>query len=361
MRRGRAAGGDDAPPAQAAVQYTAAQLDQMLAPVALCPDPLLSQVLMAATYPLEVVEADRWVSEPANAALKGEALAAALEPLPWDPSVKSLVPFPQILHMMDSNLDWTERLGEAFVTDQAAVMGSVQRLRQRAQAAGRLASTPQQVVITQGPDIAIEPASPEIVYVPVYDPSLVYGIWPYPDYPPFGFPGFFPGVVIADGVGFGWFGVGTVGPLWGWNHWDWRAHRIDIDRDRFAYLNDHRPPPGAVWEHNPAHRWSVPYRTPALRERYAGQAPEMQRSFRGYPPAASPPARTAPGAVPPHVAGSPALRPPAPVRQAPVFESFGRGPEVRSQAQRGFESRTATPRFTPHFGGGQPVGPRGHG
>jgi hypothetical protein len=330
-------------PAQAAVQYAPAQLDQMLAPIALYPDPLLSQVLMAATYPLEVVEADRWVSAPANAALKGQALAAAPDvtaaidtsdgtasdalhladasgvgmrleaarlpvprglaaaaraALPWDPSVKSLVPFPQILHMMDSNLGWTEQLGEAFVADQAAVMNSVQRLRQRAQAAGRLASTPQEVVTTQGPDIAIEPVSPEMVYVPVYDPSLVYGIWPYPDYPPFYFPGFFPGVVVAGGIGFGWFGVAIVGPLWGWNHWDWRGHRLDIDRDRFAYLNGHRPPPGAVWEHNPAHRWGVPYRTPALRERYAGQAPQMQRSFRGYPLAAAPSGRPAPGPAP---------------------------------------------------------------
>jgi len=123
------------------------ELDAMLAPVALYPDPLIAQILMASTYPLEVVEADRWLQEPANAGLKGAQLMSALDQQPWDPSVKSLVPFPQILRMMDSNLDWTERLGNAFLADQAAVMDSVQRLRQRAEATGELMSSPQQTVL----------------------------------------------------------------------------------------------------------------------------------------------------------------------------------------------------------------------
>ena len=123
------------------------ELDAMLAPVALYPDPLIAQILMASTYPLEVVEADRWLQEPANTGLKGAQLMSALDQQPWDPSVKSLVPFPQILRMMDSNLDWTERLGNAFLADQAAVMDSVQRLRQRAEATGELMSSPQQTVL----------------------------------------------------------------------------------------------------------------------------------------------------------------------------------------------------------------------
>ena len=132
--------GEDPAPAmsdQAVAQFTPEQLDQMLAPIALYPDPLLAQILMAATYPLEVVVADRWVQDRKNAALKGDRLTEALEQQPWDPSVKSLVPFPQILRMMDRNLEWTERLGDVFLANQAGVMDSVQRLRQRAEAAGK--------------------------------------------------------------------------------------------------------------------------------------------------------------------------------------------------------------------------------
>jgi hypothetical protein len=125
-------------PARGASPLTAEQFDQLVAPIALYPDPLIAQILMAATYPLEVVEADRWLQIPANAALRGDALTAALQQLPWDPSIKSLVPFPQLLHMMDANLQWTEQLGDAFLAQQADVMDAVQRLRKRAQAAGAL-------------------------------------------------------------------------------------------------------------------------------------------------------------------------------------------------------------------------------
>lgn len=151
-------------------------LDQMLAPIARYPDALVSKILMAATYPLEVVQADQWLQDPANAALSGDQLAAGLDRLPWEPSVKSLVPFPQILRLMDGNRDWMERLGDAFLADQAGVMDSIQRLRHRAKAAGSLSSTPQAVVTTQGPAIEIEPARPAMVYIPVYDPKLMYGV-----------------------------------------------------------------------------------------------------------------------------------------------------------------------------------------
>src|SRR5580698_9318133 len=135
------------------------QLDQLTAPIALYADPLLGQILMAATYPLEVVEAHRWLQDPANAALKGDQLVAALQQQSWDLSVKSLVPYPQILQMMDSDLDWTERIGDAFLGQQQAVMDSIQRLRKRAAGAGALTSTPQQTVSTEDQDIQIEPAS----------------------------------------------------------------------------------------------------------------------------------------------------------------------------------------------------------
>jgi len=328
------------PQVQAAHQFAPAELDQMLAPIALYPDPLMGQILMAATYPVEVVEADRWLQDPNNAALKGDRLSAALEQQNWDPSVKSLVPFPQVLHMMDGNLEWTERLGEAFLADQAAVMDSVQRLRQRAQAAGRLQSTPQETVQTEGQAITIEPPTPETVYVPVYDPGVVFGPWPYPDFPPFYFPDFFGGVVIGA-FGFGWFGVPIIGPFWGWNHWDWAHHRIDIDRERWAHIDHGRPPvlgPGGGWAHDLSHRRDVPYRDAGVRGRFQSPAgaPDAVRVFRGY---SSAPAAPRPA---PSVGGQ--YRPPEAIPHAPPsFESFGRGAEVRAQAERGQASRMSMP------------------
>jgi hypothetical protein len=264
-------------------------------------------------------------------------LTAALEQQPWDPSVKSLIPFPQVLRMMDGNLNWTERLGEAFLAGQPAVMESVQRLRQRAEMAGSLRSTPQQQVTTAGQAIMIEPVSPEIVYVPVYDPTIVYGPWPYAAFPPYYFADYFDVAMVG---GFGWFGVGIVVPLWGWGHWDWGHHRIDIDRDRFARLNHHQPPiGGGGWEHDPSHRRGVPYREPEIRNRFTGPAesPDAHRGFRGYPagpavPYAAPPAQHIP----------------------PTSESFGRGAEIRAQAERGHGSRMSTPSVPSYRGG------RGH-
>lgn len=338
-----------APASQAAPQLTPQQLDQMLAPIALYPDALVAQILMAATYPLEVVEADRWLQDSHNASLKGDQLAAALEQQTWDPSVKSLVPFPRILRMMDGKLDWTERLGEAFLADQAAVMDSIQRLRRKAQAAGNLGSAPQAVVTTQEEAITIEPPSLETVYVPLCNPSIVYGAWPYPAYPPDYFPDYFEGAT-AGGFGCGWFAAPIVAPLWGWHRWDWRRHRIDIDQGRFTVLNGNRPPTGgAAWEHDPAHRHGVPYRDPEVRNRFSGSmvSPDVRRSFRGYPTGAAPQAQGAPSAAPaPVVKQLRAIRPAAP-RPPPAFESFGRGPEVRVQAERGHTSRMSMPTFAP--------------
>ncbi|MHC6075308.1 DUF3300 domain-containing protein [Ralstonia solanacearum] len=359
---------------------TPEQLDQMLAPISLYPDPLVSQILMATTYPLEVVQADRWLRDPSHAALSGDQLADALAPLSWDPSVKSLVPFPQILRMMDDNLEWTERVGNAFLDDEAAVMDSIQRLRGRAQAAGKLASTPQALVSTQDGAISIEPTNPGVVYVPVYDPNLVYGPWPYPAYPPYYFPDYFGGVFIG-GLGLGWVGFNIVVPLWGWNHWDWHRHRIDIDRDRFGRIDHHREPPGGVWAHNPGHRHGVPYPNPAAGRRFGSPpiAPEVQRGFRGYPTVPTTPAGSVTRPVPvaparqgvqapsvPPMPARPAFQappaPPMPARQAPAvrpavrapspsypptFESFGHGAEVRGQAERGQASRRAAPAFHP--------------
>ena len=163
------------PPSQATPVFSGAQLDQLLAPIALYPDDLLGQILMAAAYPLEIVQADRWLQVPANASLRGTELAQALQQQPWDPSVKSLVAYPEVLSVLDNNLQWTEDLGEAFLAQQADVMDHVQQLRARALAARTLNSNTQQTVTNEGPAIEIAPASPDTVYVPVYDPNLAYG------------------------------------------------------------------------------------------------------------------------------------------------------------------------------------------
>ncbi len=168
--------------AQERPAYSQAELDQMLAPIALYPDPLLSQILMASTYPLEVVQAARWSR--ANAPLEGEAAVRAVEPMDWDPSVKSLVAFPRILDRMDEQLDWTERLGEAFIMQEPQVMDTIQELRQRAYAAGNLVSGEEMRIVRDGRYIDIEPASPQVVYVPYYDPFVVYGTWWWPAYRP---------------------------------------------------------------------------------------------------------------------------------------------------------------------------------
>jgi hypothetical protein len=306
------------PAPQAAAPLKAEQLDQMLAPIALYPDPLVAQILMAATYPLEVVEADRWIQQPGNAALQGEQLTDALEQQPWDPSVKSLVPFPQVLKMLDDNLEWTERIGDTFLASQPAVMDSIQRLRQRAQAAGTLQSIPEEAVNQVGQDITIQPASADTVYVPVYNPTVAYGAWPYPANPPYYFPDNFYDAVPGP-FGFGWVSVAIVVPLWGWEHCDWHRHHIDLDRDRFADLDRHHRPSGVEWRHDPWHRHGVPYGDPVVRSRFASNAasPDARPASRGNPAAlAVPSSRTVPAVAGMPVRAHPQAAP-MPAQQGP--------------------------------------------
>jgi hypothetical protein len=214
-------------------QPSASDLDQLVAPIALYPDALVAQILAAATYPAQVVEADRWMQQHTD--LNGDALAQAVDSQPWDPSVKALTQFPSVLQMMDRNLAWTSSLGEACVNGQQVVLDAVQVLRQRAQAAGNLQSTQQETVTTDGQAISIEPTDPEVVYVPEYDPWDVYGA-PLAYYPGwYGFPGLYidgPGIVFGLGVGIGVFG----GFGWGWHHWgaDWHRHDLMHDHDRYV-------------------------------------------------------------------------------------------------------------------------------
>lgn len=204
--------------APASDRFNPEQLDALLAPIALYPDELLTQTLMASTYPLEIVQAARWLEQGNNKALQGEALSKALEAQPWDPSVKSLVPFPQVLLMLNSKLDWTQQLGYAVAEQQADVLSSVQRLRKQASDAGQLRSTEQHKVVVENQSIVIEPANPQVVYVPIYNPSVVYGTWPYPAYPPVyipPLPAYPAATAFAAGLGFA-AGVAVVGSLWGW-------------------------------------------------------------------------------------------------------------------------------------------------
>jgi hypothetical protein len=326
-----------------------AELDQLTAAIALYSDPLIAQILTAATYPLEVVEAHRWLQDPGNAALTGDQLTAALQQQSWDLSVKSLVPFPQILQMMDSNLDWTERIGEAFLGQQDAVMDSIQRLRQRAASAGSLRTTPQQTVSTEDQDIAIEPANPDVVYVPYYDPDVIYGPWPWPDQSPF----FLlppPGIIIGGGLWIGFsIGFPILGPFWGWNRWDWRHHRLDI-------VGGGGPGRTGPWEHDPGHRHGVPYRNATLGARFQDRSEAARRDARGFPTVtqgqhAAAPTGHATSVEPRQIPERTSL--PGVHAAPPTFESYGGGSQVRQQSQRGSASRSApAPRAVPGSRGG---------
>ncbi len=221
-----------AAPAPPYTQQTPEQLQQLVAPIALYPDSLVAQILAASTFPEQVVEADRWVE--AHPDLKGEALGQAVDQQPWDPSVKALTAFPSVLGNMDKNLSWTSSLGDAYYNQEQDVMDAVQVMRRKAEQVGNLKSTPQQTVTEQDSAVDIEPADPDVVYVPAYDPWLVYG------YPIVAWPGWYPypgiwfdGPYLSFGIGFGigWFG----GFGWGWHHWgfDWHNHAILFNHGRY--------------------------------------------------------------------------------------------------------------------------------
>jgi uncharacterized membrane protein YgcG len=214
-------------------QQSTQELDQLVAPIALYPDALVAQILAGATYPTQIVEADRWLQQHPD--LKGDALAKAVDAQSWDPGVKALTQFPGLLGMMDKNLSWTSSLGEAYVNGQQNVLDAVQVMRRRAQQAGNLKSTQQESVTTQGNTIVIEPANPQVVYVPEYDPWVVYGD-PLAFYPGWiGVPGFFfdgPGIGFGLGIGIGLFG----GFGWGWHSWgtDWHGHGLRYGNHPYA-------------------------------------------------------------------------------------------------------------------------------
>ena len=248
------------------------QLDNLVAPIALYPDPLLGQMLVASTYPLEVVEASRWLQQNRN--LRGQDLVEAAKGQPWDPSIQALVAVPDALAKLNQDIRWTTDLGNAFLAQQADVMGAVQQMRARAQGNGRLGSTPQQTVTTEDQGgqqaIVIEPASPDVIYVPSYDPYYIWGPPVYGFYPPLYYPGF--GFFFGPGfdLGFCFAGWGGWGG-WGWGP-SWFGGSVFVNNNFFNRYGFHhgggfgRTP----WVHNPIHRTGVPYANSNVAGRFGG-------------------------------------------------------------------------------------------
>jgi hypothetical protein len=293
---GSAFAADPAPAsAPAAKPFKEEELASLLAPIALYPDEIVAQILMAATYPLEIVEANRWVEK--NKTLKGDALAAAAKKQPWDPSVQAMTGLPDVLKMMDEKLDWTQKLGDAMLAQQKEVMDMIQELRAKAKAEGNLKSDDHMKVTTEPPPaeaetktevIVIESANPEVIYVPTYNPVSVYGYWGYPAYPPY----YWPPPIGYPGSGFWWgVGVGISIGVWGgaWNNnCNWHGGDIDIntgdinidrgDRntintgDRGDRAGDragtNKSGSGKSWSHNPEHRKGASYRDSATAQKY---------------------------------------------------------------------------------------------
>ena len=351
-----------------AIVLSQEELDQLLAPVALYPDTLLMQVLVAATYPLEVVASERFIR--GNPNLKGEALTRAAANKGWDASVVSLLQFPSVLAMMNDKLDWTQELGDAFLAQQADVMDTVQGLRARAQQAGNLQSTPQQNVVVQEKIIIIEPPRSQVVYVPYYNPTLVYGSWWWPARPPWYWvpppyyrpPGF--GEVAAAGIFWG-IAISIRNEIWNDYRPSWRDRQINIVNNVTIININNRPRPGSQWQHNPLHRKGVAYRDIKVRDRVTAGTTVRPSTRPGARPGAierlpgrgdDNQLRPRPAVTPP----SPATRPgnklpsrpetrpaPGPVaRPSPIRPGPSRD-IVKQQADRGRDSREAVARTAP--------------
>jgi hypothetical protein len=281
----------------AAKTFSQQDLDQLLAPIALYPDNLLAQVLMAATYPLEVVQAARWLA--ANPNVKDKALEDAMQKQTWDPSVKGLTAVPQVLKQMDEKIDWTQKLGDAFLAQQADVMSTVQSLRAKAKESGNLKSSPEMAVKTETVEnktvYVIESTKTETVYVPTYNPSVVYGTWPYPAYPPYYM--YPPAYVYAPGLTFA-AGVFVGAAIWG--GCGWGSNNVYINHNNYNNFNRNNINSGNIgngnrgngnigggrdsWQHNADHRGGVPYRDQKTAGQYGRgneNRPQTSDSFRG--------------------------------------------------------------------------------
>jgi hypothetical protein len=253
------------------------EVEAMVAPIALFPDSLVAQILMAATYPYDVEDAANWVADPRNGRLVGYALSDALDGMDWDPSVKALTAAPDVLRMMDERRDWTANLGQAFTADQGMVMDAVQHLRRQARATGRLNSDRYRRILDRGGEIVIEPVSADEMYFQFYDPRVAYGAWAYDDYPPYYFPPVYYQVVRP---------IPIFGPLWGWSSWDWRGRSLHLDVNRWRSLNHNRPSVivGNTWRHDGARNRDRDFRNRPNRTNFdpGRRTPEANDRGRGF-------------------------------------------------------------------------------
>ena len=384
---------------QAAAAFSKEQVEQLVAPIALYPDALVAQVLMASTYPLEVVQAARWVKD--NPKVTGKALEDAMQKQPWDPSVKSLTATPQVLAMMNDKLDWMQKLGDAFLASQKEVLDAVQRLRSKALAAGNLKSSKEQKVTTEQEGgttvIKVEPTNPEVVYVPVYNPAVIYGPWPYPMYPPYYYypPAYAGGVFFAFSVGI------IIGNAW-WGGCHWGGGNVYISHHNYNNFNRTNINTGD-WQHKPEHRKGVEYRDQGSREKYGGQRPgaDTREAYRGRDgagpstadrqrdaagardraaapstsdragarePSAGDRQRDASGARAPAPAPAPAQSDRAGSRQPGAFDGAGQGQgaQTRDYSSRGASSRSSAasqsrPAAAPRAAPSRPAGGGGGG
>ncbi len=351
---------------RATKKFKQEELDQMVAPIALYPDSLLGQILMASTYPLEIVQADRWAK--ANKNLKGDPLTAALEKQNWDPSVKSLVNFPQVLSMMNEKLDWTQRLGDAFLAQQKDVMDTVQKLRFKAKEAGNLKSSEQQKVVVQEKVIIIEPANPQVIYVPTYNPVVVYGPWWYPAYPPYYY---YPPGYVATTAAFSFAAGVAVGAAWGyaWSNCNWNHGDININNSQNININNNinrdkytRPGQGGsgTWQHDPDHRKGVSYRDEGTRQRFDQTAkrtggPESRSDFRGRgqdTPGKQSPESGRQGLDRGKGAGGAESKGLGQGKGSGAFEGMGHGGETKNFSERGQASRQGMASRGGRAGGG---------
>jgi hypothetical protein len=274
------------PPAEP--QLSPEQLDSLLAPIALYPDPLLGQILAASVYPLEIVEAYRWLQQ--HSKLKGSPLTDAAREQDWDPSIQAMVVFPSVLKMMNDSLEWTTNLGDAFLAQQLDVMDAIQRMRSRAMDAGQLTNSPQQKVVTMDNSIEIQPADPQVVSVPVYTPAVIWGSPGYYPYPPVYYPFGAASIVAAGAVSFaagvalgaafngccGWGG-------WGWGC-GWSSHTVIINNhfyNRYGYENYRHGEVNTLhgdrpWSFNPEHRHGVPYPNRELAQKYGAASRQVR-------------------------------------------------------------------------------------
>jgi hypothetical protein len=377
------------------------ELDQMLAPIALYSDALLSQVLMAASYPLEIVEAARWSQ--ANPNLKGDAAVSAVADKSWDVSVKSLVAFPPVLSQLNEHLDWTQKLGDAMIAQQQDVAASIQRLRAKAAEAGTLKTGKEQTVSTQtqGSETiyAIQPTDPEVVYVPTYDPNTAYGQWPDPGYPPTYYP---LGGALLSGLtwGLGFAAAGAMFGGWNWGYGGSGSY-VNVNASRATNIdrsfNRNNIGDGGRWQHQVDHRKGVAYRDNATRQQFGQNRPgaDQRQQFRGQldqasrpgggPGGGQRPGGAGPGAGRPGGAGGPgggrpgggpgvgqarpSAQPRGPGGGGGGLGGVDRGQQVNRQAQRGRaqQQRAAQPRGggggarAGGGGGGRPAGGGGGG